>query len=134
MKASSKKLGLAIQLFLLQQRISLDMLAEEMNMNPDSLSNLIHGRRNFRDKTLDKLANTSFFKAGRFTFKRLKSLRALDDYPFDELVMGVLEGVRQGEIDKLPTNFFQTIEAEFQREGLPVALQEKQRVLLELVR
>lgn len=134
MKASTKKLGLAVQLFLLQQRVSLDQLAQEMGMNPDSLSNLIHGRRNFRDATLRRLAATTIFEQGQFTVKRLKALRAMDDYPFDELIMAVLEGVRQGEVEKLPSDFFATLEAEFHREGLPLALQEKQRVLLELVR
>ena len=135
MKASPLKLGLALQHFLTQQGCSLEMLANQMQMNPDSLSNIIHGRRRFRDVTLVKLAATPLFKEHRFTLRRLKALRALDDYTFDELVMALAEGIRLGELETVPQALFDQLRAELQlsEAGQPQHVAEKQHQLLQAI-
>ena len=134
MKASTSKLGLAIQLFLLRQGVSLEQLARETDLNADSLSNLIHGRRRFKDDTLRRLADSSLFKRGHFSYKKLRALKALDDYAFDELVLALLEGVRQGQVAAADGQFFQSLRDELSGESLPHELQEKHRAVLELIR
>jgi hypothetical protein len=135
MKASPLKLGLALQQFLMQQGSSLEALAAQMQMNPDSLSNIIHGRRRFRDVTLVKLAETPLFKQHHFTLRRLKALRALDDYTFDELVMALAEGIRLGELETTPQTLFDQLRAELQlsEADQPKHVAEKQHQLLKAI-
>ncbi len=89
MKASTTHLGHKIQQFLLENRAQLDDVATEMLISPDSLSNLIHGRRRFKDETLQRLAATSLFKKNEFSYETLKAYRALDEYTPDELAQAV---------------------------------------------
>ena len=98
MKPSPLVLGLALQQLLVQQGITLDVLAHQMQMNPDSLSNIIHARRRFRDVTLEKLAKTEVCQKADLSLRRLKALRALDDYPVDVLALAITEAIR---LDKL---------------------------------
>lgn len=133
MKPSSQKLGLAIQLFLLRQGISAEALAQEMGVKPESLSNLIHGRRGFKDETLKRLATTPTFKKGHFSLKRLRALRAMDDYSFDEIILAFLESLRQGAVDELPSHFFQSLSQELAYAEFPEGFAQKQQALAELI-
>lgn len=133
MKPSSKKLGLAIQLFLLQQGLQIDDLARQMGITSEALSNLIHGRRGFKNETLEKLAATPALQAGGFTLSRLRALRAMDEYRFEELILAIVEYVRQGEIERLPKDFFQRFQDSLEQGGFPQALLGKKHALLALI-
>jgi transcriptional regulator with XRE-family HTH domain len=117
MKASHLKLGSTLQHFLSQHGVSLEQLAVDIGMNPDSLSNIIHGRRRFRDITLEKLADTTLFKANQFSLRRLKALRALDDYSFDEIITALTEGVRLGLHEGVDDPLFASIQRELGLSG-----------------
>lgn len=133
MKPSITKLGLEIQLFLMRQGIPVETVAEQMGITADALSNLIHGRRRFKDETLARLAATATFQQGAFTLSRLKALRALDEYGLEELILAVAEAVRQGEIERLPNDFFEMIRHEMDRDGFPPMLADKRLALLALL-
>jgi len=126
-------LGHKIQQYLLARQFQVENLASQMGITPDGLSNLIHGRRRFKDDTLAKLAHTPIFQEGDITLARLKAYRAMDDYTFEELILALLEYVRQGQIDQLPPDFFDTIRQELTRGGMPSAVVSKQHALLELM-
>ena len=134
MKASPKKLGFAIQLYLLKQGVSVDQLAQEMGLNADSLSNLIHGRRKFKNDTLARLADTPTFQKGQFSLNRLRAFRAMDEYNMEELLLAILEFIRQGEVDDLDESLFQRLRQELELAEFPASFQEKRRKLLELMR
>ena len=133
MKSSGTKLGLEIQMFLLRQGKSVEDVAEQMGITGDALSNLIHGRRRFKNETLERLAKTAIFKHGGFTRMRLMALRALDEYDLGQLVLAVAEAVRQGEIERLDGDFFEPIRREMDREGFPPTLADKRLALLALL-
>ena len=133
MKPSQIKLGLEIQLFLMRQGASLEELARQVEMSPDSLSNLIHGHRSFRDTTLEKLADTPLFRQAGFTLARLRSLRAVDEYSFEEIILAMVEHVKAGEIDRLPDDFFERLQSEMERSGFPPTLADKKHALLALI-
>lgn len=134
MKTAKNRLGYAIQLFLFQQGASLEQLAAEMGMNPDSLSNLIHGRRNFRNTVLERMANTPTFQAGDFSLRRLLALRSLDEYDFETLILAVLEAIRQGQVESLAPDWHEKLATELEKGDLTEGLQQRSRALLELVR
>ncbi len=133
MKPSETKLGLEIQLFLLKQGIQIEDLARQMGITADGLSNLIHGRRRFRDDTLQRLASTPVFLQGNFSLSRLKALRAMDEYRFEELMLALVECVKQGEVERLPEDFFRQFQDELERAGFPPALADRKHALLALV-
>lgn len=134
MKASSHKLGLTIQLCLMRQGLSLEALAQQLDMNADSLSNLIHGRRQFKDPLLKKLADTSIIRNGKLSLAKLRALRAMDSYSFEELLLAVLESLRQGAVEDLDEACFARLRAELALGGFPEDVSEKQAALLELIR
>lgn len=131
MKPSGKKLGLELQLYLMRQGVAVEELAQQLGITPDGLSNLIHGRRRFRDETLERLAQTPLLQQGNFTLARLKALRAMDEYGFEELVLALLMYVQQGEIDRLPPDFFDALQAELGQGG---SAGDKSHALLSLMR
>lgn len=133
MKPSDKKLGLAIQLFLMRNGIQIEDVARQMGITGDALSNLIHGRRGFKNETLVKLANTTAFQEGQFTLAQLRALRAMDDYSFEELLLALVEYIKQGEIERLPKDFFQSLQATLERDGFPPTLANKKHALLSLI-
>ena len=61
---------------------------------------------------------------------RLKALRAMDEYSFGELALGLLEYIRQGELDRLPPGFFARLHAELGQDDLA----DKMNALLEHMR
>ncbi len=133
MKQSPKYLGHQIQLYLLRRGVQVEDLAREMAMTAEGLSNLIHGRRRFRDETLERMAKTAIFREGGFTLHRLKALRAMDEYDLAELVLAIAEHVRNGEIERLPEDFFVQLRQELNRNGFPPALSDKGHALFELI-
>lgn len=133
MKPSGRKLGLAIQLFLMRQGLQIEDLAKQMGITGDSLSNLIHGRRGFKNETLVKLAGTAAFKEGGMTLTQLRALRAMDEYSFEELILAMMEYIKQGEIERLPKDFFQRIQTTLENEGFPPTFANKKHALLALI-
>lgn len=134
MKPSEKKLGLAIQLFLLRQGIQTEALAQQMGITGDALSNLIHGRRGFKNETLEKLAATEAFRTGDGpSLSQLRALRAVDEYSFEELLLALVEAIKQGEIERLPKDFFQNLQTSMERDGVPPSLASKKHALLSLL-
>lgn len=133
MKASEKILGQELQVFLLRQGKPLEALAQQMKMTSEGLSNLIHGRRRFKDDTLKRLSETAIMKEGEFSLQKLKALRAMDEYSMSELVLAVVEFVKRGEIERLPADFFDQIRHELDQNSLPPGLARKRRELIELV-
>ncbi len=133
MKPSEKKLGLAIQLFLMRSGLQIEDLAQQMGITGDALSNLIHGRRGFKNETLEKLANTPAFREGGPSLHQLRALRAIDEYTFEELILALIEAIKQGEIERLPKDFFQTLQATMERDGIPPSLASKKHALLSLI-
>lgn len=133
MKPSDKKLGLAIQLFLIRNGLQIDDVARQMGITGDALSNLIHGRRGFKNETLEKLANTPAFKESYLTLGQLRALRAMDEYTFEELIFALIEYIKHGEIERLPKDFFQRLQTMLEREGFPPTLANKKHALLELI-
>lgn len=133
MKPSERKLGLAIQLFLMRNGLQIEDLAKQMGITGDGLSNLIHGRRGFKNETLEKLANTAALKAGGFGLTQLRALRAVDEYSLEELVWAMMEYIKQGEIDRLPKNFFQQILTSMEQDGVPPTFASKKHALLSLL-
>ncbi|MCE3233829.1 MAG: hypothetical protein K0Q50_9 [Vampirovibrio sp.] len=133
MKPSDKKLGLAIQLFLMRNGLQIDDVAKQMGITGDALSNLIHGRRGFKNETLEKLAETPAFKNSPFSLNKLRALRAMDEYPFEELILALVEYIKQGEIERLPKDFFQRLQATLEGEGFPPTLASKKHALLALI-
>lgn len=120
MKPATSHLGQEIQMFILRHGAQLDQLAQEMGISSVGLSNLIHGRRSFRDETLSKLAATPLMMAGGFTLRRLKAFRAMDEYEVDEMVLAVLEYVKRHGVAALPNNFFDQLQGDLRRfEPLP---------------
>ncbi len=115
MKPAASYLGQEIQVFLLRQGQLLDAVAQQMDMSPVGLSNLIHGRRRFKDATLERLANTAIFTEGGFTLPRLRSLRAMDDYTVPELLLAVMEQIKRGQLQQLSPAAFQQIRQELVR-------------------
>ncbi|MEB3245539.1 MAG: helix-turn-helix transcriptional regulator [Vampirovibrionales bacterium] len=134
MKKSSTYLGQAIQFFLLKHGASMDLLASQMNISPDSLSNLIHGRRRFKNETLVKLAKTPLMASGEMTLTKLKAMRVMDEYSFEELLHALVEFIRQGSIEALADDFFVQFQAEIERIDPPASLAHKKLALLELAR
>ncbi len=133
MKPSETHLGQAIQLFLIKQGYQIDALARQLEITSEGLSNLIHGRRRFRDETLERLAQTPIFQQGQFSFQRLKALRAMDEYCLNELILAVVEYVKSGEVERLPKDFFVQFQEELDRNGFPPALADKRHALLEII-
>ena len=133
MKPSEKKLGLAIQLFLIQRGLQIDVLAQQMGITSDALSNLIHGRRGFKNETLEKLANTPALQAGGMTLAQLRALRAMDEYRFEELLLAMVEYIKQGEIERLPKDFFQQLQDSLEQGGVPKTLLSRKHALLALI-
>ncbi len=133
MKPSDKKLGVEIQLFLIRHGMQVDDLAQQMGITADALSNLIHGRRGFKNSTLEKLAHTTAFQESRITLSQLRAWRALDEYSFEELILAIIEAVKQGEIERLPQDFFQRFQASLEQGAFPSALADKKRALLSLI-
>lgn len=132
MKPSQQKLGLMIQKYLLENRLTIDDLAEELQINPDSLSNLIHGRRRFKDATLEKLANTSIFKQGGFTYQRLRAYRAVDDYQAEELILALAEYAKDGKLNTLDRHFTDNIENLLTWGGFPPVAHPHKPALIQL--
>ncbi len=133
MKPSEKRLGLAIQLLLMRNGLQIEELAQQMGITGDALSNLIHGRRRFKDDTLVKLANTSTLQEEGLTLSQLRALRAVDEYRFEELILALVEYIRQGEIERLPKDFFQNLQASMERDGVPPSLASKRHALFSLI-
>lgn len=133
MKPSEKKLGLEIQLFLMRQGMQIDDLARQMGITADALSNLIHGRRGFKNDTLEKLANTPAFREGGVTQTQLRAYRAMDEYSLEELILAMVEYVKQGGIERLPKDFFARFQSALERGGFPPTLADKKHALLALV-
>jgi transcriptional regulator with XRE-family HTH domain len=133
MKRSGTALGATIQRCLLDQGVSVDSLAREMSLNPDALSNLIHGKRRFHDETLQVLAQTTPIQEAELSLDKLKALRLLDEYAFEVVVLALVEAVRRGVLDRLPEDFFDLIRLELNRDGFPPSLGEAPRTLLELM-
>ncbi|HEY9744890.1 MAG TPA: helix-turn-helix transcriptional regulator [Oculatellaceae cyanobacterium] len=133
MKPSEKKLGLAIQLFLIQQGLQIEDLAQQMGITSDALSNLIHGRRGFKNETLERLARTPALQAGGLTLTKLRALRAMDEYRLEELILAMVEYIKLGEIERLPKDFFQQLQKSLEQDGFPHALSDKKHALLALI-
>ncbi|MDX2084266.1 MAG: helix-turn-helix transcriptional regulator [Candidatus Melainabacteria bacterium] len=133
MKRSENSLGLAIQTLMLHQGLSVERLAREMGISADGLSNLMHGRRRFRDETLERLANTPSFSRAGFTLDKLKALRAADEYSLSQLILALVELVRHGAIAQLPEDFFDQLRRELEAGGFPPAHAHTKHALLELV-
>lgn len=134
MKPSGKKLGLAIQLFMMRNGLQTEDLAQQIGITGDALSNLIHGRRGFKNETLEKLASTPAFQTGDGpSLSSLRALRAVDEYSFEELLLALVEYIKHGEIERLPKDFFQTLQANMERDGVPPTLASKKHALLSLL-
>lgn len=133
MKPSEKRLGLAIQLLLMRNGLQIEELAQQMGITGDALSNLIHGRRRFKDDTLVKLANTPALQEEGLILSQLRALRAVDEYRFEELILALVEYIRQGEIERLPKDFFQNLQATMERDGVPPSLASKRHALFSLI-
>ncbi len=133
MKPSEKRLGLAIQLLLMRNGLQIEELAQQMGITGDALSNLIHGRRRFKDDTLVKLANTPALQEEGLLLSQLRALRAVDEYKFEELILALVEYIRQGEIERLPKDFFQNLQASMERDGVPPSLASKRHALFSLI-
>ena len=133
MKPSKTKLGLKVQQILLESRLQVDDLAAAMGMTADGLSNLIHGRRRFKDDTLKKLADTPIITRSGVTLEKLKAYRAMDEYSFEEIILALIEYVRQGAIDRLPSDFFHRFQNEVESGGFPSDLAGRKRALLSLM-
>lgn len=133
MKPSQQKLGLMIQKYLLENRLTIDDLAEELGVNPDSLSNLIHGRRRFKDDTLQRLAATKIFQQGDFTYRRLRAYRAVDDYTPEELILALAEYAKDGEFNHLPEDFVQHVDQHLLWGGFPAKYTSHKEMLRQLV-
>lgn len=133
MKPSEKRLGLAIQLLLMRNGLQIEELAQQMGITGDALSNLIHGRRRFKDDTLVKLANTPTLQEEGLLLSQLRALRAVDEYKFEELILALVEYIRQGEIERLPKDFFQNLQASMERDGVPPSLASKRHALFSLI-
>ncbi len=133
MKPSDRKLGLAIQLFLMRNNMQIEDLARQMGITGDSLSNLIHGRRGFKNETLERLANTPALKEGGMSLTQLRALRAIDEYSFEEVVRAMMEYVKQGEIDRLPKDFFEQILSSMEQDSFPPTFANKKLALLSLL-
>ncbi|MEB3206247.1 MAG: helix-turn-helix transcriptional regulator [Vampirovibrionales bacterium] len=134
MKRSPTQLGQALQFFLLKQGISMEALAVEMRISPDSLSNLIHGRRRFKNDTLINLASCAIVRNGGLTLSKLRALRAMDDYTFEEILLALTEFIRMGAVESLPDNFFQQFQANLELGEYPPAFASKKNALLSLAR
>jgi transcriptional regulator with XRE-family HTH domain len=133
MKPAETIIGQEIQYFLLQQGAQLDSLAKQMKLTSEALSNLIHGRRRFKDSTLVNMANTELFTNGNFSLKRLKALRAMGEYEMSELILAVLNYIKRGEVQHLPDDFFAELSIELKKGGFPQEFYEKQHMLLSLI-
>jgi transcriptional regulator with XRE-family HTH domain len=132
MKPSEKKLGLELQLFLMRNSMQIDDLARQMGITADALSNLIHGRRGFKNETLKKLADTSAIREGGLSLIQLRALRSMDEYSFEELLLAIMEYIKQGEIERLPKDFFHRLQAAMERSSISPTMAEKQNALLAL--
>lgn len=133
MKQSQKYLGHQIQLYLLRRGYQVEDLSRQAGMTPEALSNLIHGRRRFKDDTLERLARTPILQEGKFSLRRLKALRAMDEYDLAELLLAIVEYVKNGEIEHLPDDFFSQLREELDTNGFPPALSDKKHALFELI-
>ncbi len=133
MKPSSKKLGQAIQLFLLKQGHQVEALASQMGITSEGLSNLIHGRRRFKNETLQRLANTPIMVNGHIGLSRLKALRAMDEYTMDEFLIVLVEAIKSGQIDQVSLQTQQQVKKELFNPDFPAAMASKRRVLLQLL-
>ncbi len=134
MKPSSKKLGQAIQLFLLKHGHQVEALASEMGITSEGLSNLIHGRRCFKNETLQRLANTSIMTNGGLGLNKLKALRAMDEYTMDELLIVLVEVVKSGQIDQVSLETQAQVKRELFNPDFPAAMADKRGVLLQLLK
>ncbi|MGE0200046.1 MAG: helix-turn-helix domain-containing protein [Candidatus Melainabacteria bacterium] len=129
MKPAASTLGLKIQQIMLENRVSVEALAQDICMSPDSLSNLIHGRRRFKDDTLERIAATKAFVASGMTIQKLKAYRAMGDYDFPEIILAFLEYTIQGEVDKLPNEFFEHLGLDPEHKNLSEVLEGKSHLL-----
>ncbi|MBY0450484.1 MAG: helix-turn-helix domain-containing protein [Cyanobacteria bacterium] len=102
MKPSERKLGLEIQLFMLRNSITLERLSSALGMTSEGLSNLLHGRRRFKDDTLKKLLATSYFDGTGITLQQLKAYRAMDEYTAEELLLAVTEYLKNTHLKSPP--------------------------------
>lgn len=133
MKSSKQKLGLAIQLFMIRNNIKTEDLAQQIGITGDALSNLIHGRRGFKNETLEKLANTPSFITGGMSLTYLRALRAMDEYTLEELIIAMTEYIREGGIENLPPNFSGQLQENLEREGFPPNFASRKKALLSLL-
>lgn len=133
MKPSDKKLGLELQLFLMRNGMQIDDLARQMGITADALSNLIHGRRGFKNETLERLSSTPALREGGLGLSQLRALRAIDEYSFEELILAIMEYIKRGEIERLPKDFFHRLQAMMERGGIPPTLADKRNALLTLI-
>jgi transcriptional regulator with XRE-family HTH domain len=133
MKPSEKKLGLEIQMFLMRQGLQIEDLARQMGITGDALSNLIHGRRGFKNETLVKLANTPAFRNGGFTLSQLRAYRAMDEYGFEEVILAMVEYVKQGAVEHLPKDFLARFRATIEQNGFPPTLADRKHAFLALI-
>jgi hypothetical protein len=109
MKPSKHRLGKEIQLFLIRHGWQVDDMARALSMTADGLSNLIHGRRRFRDDTLARISMLPLFSENAFTLERLKALGAMEEYRFEELLLAVAEYIQQGASERLSTAYLSKI-------------------------
>jgi len=134
MKPSSKKLGQEIQLFLLRQGYQVEDLAKEMGITSEGLSNLIHGRRRFKDATLSRLAAASLVKKGGLTVEKLKAFRAMDEYEVNELLLALLEFIKSGALDRLSETVMTQIQDELFSPAFPAMMADKRQILMALLK
>ncbi|HEY9686450.1 MAG TPA: helix-turn-helix domain-containing protein [Coleofasciculaceae cyanobacterium] len=120
-------------MFLMRHGMQIEDLARQMGITADALSNLIHGRRGFKNETLVKLANTPAFKDGGVTLSQLRAYRAMDEYGFEELILAMVEYVKKGAVEHLSKDFFARFRSTMEQNGFPPALADRKHALLALI-
>jgi transcriptional regulator with XRE-family HTH domain len=86
-RIATSHLGQLMQQTLLNAGINQYEFAKALNVSPDGLSNLIHGRRRFSDDMLGLISANPIFQHQQLTLAYLKALRACDDYTKEELAL-----------------------------------------------
>lgn len=132
MKPSETTLGQYLQIFLLRHGYQVEQLAAQMALSAEALSNLIHGRRRFRNETLARMAQTPMMRDAGLTLEKLKALRCVDEYSLQEVLLTLIERFRRGEAARLPDTFFQELRRELDQDGFPLAYQRHAHALLEV--